>query len=200
MRSVAWLRRQCSNLQGPDMSCQKLDELLDAATLMPSPADSDAASTTQPIETRSRALDALLNRQLTALLDTLLIYERKKAQVNRVDGLIIGTGEADFTKGNTLYPLSYHGKRFQLIDVPGIEGDERKYAPMVREAVAKAHLVFYVNGTNKKPEKATAKKIRSYLKFGTQVCPLINAVMPIPTNSRTSSNLRQFMAKLPMRP
>jgi gas vesicle protein len=88
--------------------------------------------------------------------------------------LIIGTGEADFTKGNTLYPLNYKGKRFQLIDVPGIEGDESKYAHMVREAVAKAHLVFYVNGTNKKPEKATAQKIRSYLRLGTQVCPLIN--------------------------
>ena len=91
-----------------------------------------------------------------------------------MDGLIIGTGEADFTKGNTLYPLNYKGKRFQLIDVPGIEGDESKYAHMVREAIAKAHLVFYVNGTNKKPEKATAQKIRNYLRLGTQVCPLVN--------------------------
>lgn len=123
---------------------------------------------------RSSALDSLLNHQLTRLFDTLLIYERKKAQVHRVDGQIIGTGEADFTKGNTLYPLSYKGKRFQLIDVPGIEGDENKYAHMVREAVAKAHLVFYVNGTNKKPERATAQKIRTYLRLGTQVCPLIN--------------------------
>ena len=128
----------------------------------------------QHIEARSPALDALLNRQLITLLDMLLVYERQKAQVQRVDGLIIGTGEADFTKGNTLYPLNYKGKRFQLIDVPGIEGDESKYAHMVHEAVAKAHLVFYVNGTNKKPEKATAQKIRNYLRLGTQVCPLVN--------------------------
>lgn len=92
----------------------------------------------------------------------------------RVDGRIIGTGEADFTKGNTAYVLDYEGKTFQLVDVPGIEGDETKYAGMVHQAVAKAHLVFYVNGTNKKPEKATAEKIRSYLRRGTQVCPLIN--------------------------
>ena len=156
------------------MSRNQLDELFEEATSMPSPVVPTAAPALQHIEARSPALDALLNRQLTTLLDTLLVYERKKAQVHRVDGLIIGTGEADFTKGNTLYPLSYKGKRFQLIDVPGIEGDEIKYAHMVREAVAKAHLVFYVNGTNKKPEKATAQKIRTYLRLGTQVCPLIN--------------------------
>lgn len=128
----------------------------------------------QRIETDSAALDSLLNHQLTTLFHTLLAYERKKTEVQRVDGLIIGTGEADFTKGNTLYPLTYKGKRFQLIDMPGIEGNESKYEHMVREAVAKAHLIFYVNGTNKKPERATAEKIRTYLRLGTQVCPLIN--------------------------
>ncbi|MBS7348621.1 MAG: hypothetical protein KIG95_00360 [Comamonas sp.] len=155
------------------MAAYELDELFEEATSMPSSVV-PTTSVFQHIEARSPALDALLNRQLITLLDMLLVYERQKAQVHRVDGLIIGTGEADFTKGNTLYPLNYKGKRFQLIDVPGIEGDESKYAHMVREAVAKAHLVFYVNGTNKKPEKATAQKIRNYLRLGTQVCPLVN--------------------------
>ena len=156
------------------MARHELDALFEEVTSVPSPVVPTAQPALQHIEAGSPALDALLNRHLTTLFDTLLIYERKKAQVHRVDGLIIGTGEADFTKGNTLYPLNYKGKRFQLIDVPGIEGDESKYAHMVREAVAKAHLVFYVNGTNKKPEKATAQKIRAYLRLGTQVCPLIN--------------------------
>ena len=156
------------------MSRHELDELFDEATSMPLPVAPDDVPVHQRIEARSPALDALLNQQLTALHDKLLAHERKKAHARRVDGLIIGTGEADFTKGNTLYPLNYKGKRFQLIDVPGIEGDESKYAHMVREAVAKAHLVLYVNGTNKKPEKATAEKIRSYLRLGSQVCPLVN--------------------------
>ena len=155
------------------MAAHELNELFEEATSMPSSVV-PTTSVFQHIEARSPALDALLNRQLITLLDMLLVYERQKAQVQRVDGLIIGTGEADFTKGNTLYPLNYKGKRFQLIDVPGIEGDESKYAHMVHEAVAKAHLVFYVNGTNKKPEKATAQKIRNYLRLGTQVCPLVN--------------------------
>jgi gas vesicle protein len=111
---------------------------------------------------------------LDGLLQSALAVARSRANKHRVDGLIIGTGEADFTKGNTVYTLNYQGKAFQLIDVPGIEGDEQKYASMVREAVAKAHLVFYVNGTNKKPESATAKKIGSYLRRGTQVCPIVN--------------------------
>lgn len=119
-------------------------------------------------------LDQLLNLQLPALLHAAIALENQKVNARRVDGRIIGTGEADFTKGNTLYTLNYYGKTFQLIDVPGIEGDEGKYAHIVREAVAKAHLVFYVNGTNKKPEKATAEKIRSYLRCGTQVCPIVN--------------------------
>lgn len=156
------------------MSRHELDELFDEATSTPLPVAPDDVPVHQRIEARSPALDALLNQQLTALHDKLLAHERKKAHARRVDGLIIGTGEADFTKGNTLYPLNYKGKRFQLIDVPGIEGDESKYAHMVREAVAKAHLVLYVNGTNKKPEKATAEKIRSYLRLGSQVCPLVN--------------------------
>jgi gas vesicle protein len=112
--------------------------------------------------------------QLPALLAPAMALETFKVNARRVDGRIIGTGEADFTKGNSLYTLYYKEKTFQLLDVPGIEGDESKYEHMIREAVAKAHLVFYINGTNKKPEKATAEKIRSYLRRGTQVCPIVN--------------------------
>lgn len=156
------------------MSCHGFDEPFDKTMSTFSLVVPATAPVLQKIDTQSPALDELINHRLTKFLEKLLAYERKSAQVHRVDGLIIGTGEADFTKGNTHYPLNYKGKRFQLIDVPGIEGDESKYAHMVREAVAKAHLVFYVNGTNKKPEKTTAQKIRTYLRLGTQVCPLIN--------------------------
>ncbi|WP_219862624.1 hypothetical protein [Vreelandella piezotolerans] len=101
-------------------------------------------------------------------------YAAAKTTCHRVDGEIIGTGKSDFTQGNVPYTLEYEGRTFELIDVPGIEGDESKFTGLVQEAVAKAHLVFYVNGTNKKPEKATAEKIRSYLRRGSSVCPLVN--------------------------
>ena len=111
---------------------------------------------------------------LSATSDAVLKVIRMQAEVDRVDGLIIGTGEADFTKDNVSYSLTYKDKPFSLVDVPGIEGDEAKYQPMVERAVAKAHLVFYVNGTNKKPEKTTAEKIKRYLRRGAKVCPIVN--------------------------
>uniref|UniRef100_UPI003F78FF39 hypothetical protein n=1 Tax=Chromobacterium amazonense TaxID=1382803 RepID=UPI003F78FF39 len=153
-----------------------LEDLYDEATCTASSKDKvNTIFKNRPaIKDVPAKLEELLNVLFPALLQTAIVCEKHKANLHRVDGHIIGTGEADFTKGNTFYTLNYKGKIFQLMDVPGIEGDETKYAHMVREAVAKAHLVFYVNGTNKKPEKATAEKIRSYLRHGTQVCPLVN--------------------------
>lgn len=153
----------------------ELDDLFASATGadMAVPSESGQAPL-PPVAGAPRELQRLLNVQLLALLQSIVTLEKQRGETYRVDGRIIGTGEADFTKGNTCYTLNYKGKIFQLVDVPGIEGDESKYAHMVRAAVAKAHLVFYVNGTNKKPEKATAEKIRNYLHRGTQVCPIVN--------------------------
>lgn len=119
-------------------------------------------------------IERLVDEFLPAVVVSAVRLEEARRLAVRVDGRIIGTGEADFTKGNSSFTLKFQEKTFQLIDVPGIEGDEKRFASMVQEAVARAHLVFYVNGTNKKPEKATAEKIRSYLRRGTQVCPLVN--------------------------
>ncbi|EGY5211101.1 DUF1269 domain-containing protein, partial [Salmonella enterica] len=117
----------------------------------------------------------LLDQSLSRLTQSVIRTEKLKNTSKRVDGLIIGTGESDFTKGNTHYDLHIDDKIFQLIDVPGIEGNESHYVHLVKEAIAQAHLVVYVNGTNKKPETTTARKIKSYLEYGTQVYPLINA-------------------------
>lgn len=157
-------------------SVMELDDLFDEVTRTTLAKDRSPQVTNRmpAIQAASEKLEKLLNIQLPALLQSAVALERSKINARRIDGEIIGTGVADFTKGNTCYTLNYKDKTFQLIDVPGIEGDESKYAYMVREAVAKAHLVFYVNGTNKKPEKATAEKIRSYLRRGTQVCPIVN--------------------------
>ncbi|PWR21097.1 GTPase [Zavarzinia aquatilis] len=122
----------------------------------------------------SNAVDELLKSFLPALKASVIELEQRRSIVARVDGQIIGTGQADFTTTNTFYTLNFEGKAFQLVDVPGIEGDERRFEATVKQAIARAHLVFYVNGTNKKPEKATAEKIRSYLNRGTQVVPLVN--------------------------
>ncbi|EOJ4698144.1 MULTISPECIES: hypothetical protein [Enterobacteriaceae] len=134
------------------------------------------ASTTSVRSQRKSSLNIqeLLNKTLPHLVQTIIRNERLKNTLLQVDGLIIGTGEADFTKGNTRYALHIDDKTFHLLDVPGIEGNESRYISQVKEAIAEAHMVVYVNGTNKKPETATAEKIKSYLEYGTQVYPLVN--------------------------
>ncbi|MEX8501150.1 hypothetical protein [Leptothrix ochracea] len=133
-----------------------------------------AKKTLAPIVGAPGLMGTLVNELLPRFHDASVMLERARQHAVRVDGKIIGTGEADFTKGNTLYTLNFKGKTFQLMDVPGIEGNESQYADLVRQAVAKAHLVFYVNGTNKKPEAITAQKIKSYLRRGTQVYSILN--------------------------
>lgn len=134
------------------------------------------ASTTSVRSQRKSSLNIqeLLNKTLPHLVQAVIRNERLKNTLLQVDGLIIGTGEADFTKGNTRYALHIDDKTFYLLDVPGIEGNESRYISQVKEAIAEAHMVVYVNGTNKKPETATAEKIKSYLEYGTQVYPLVN--------------------------
>lgn len=108
------------------------------------------------------------------LLNSMTMIKEKKSLASKIDGVIIGTGEADFTKGNVAYEFMDNGRPFQLLDVPGIEGDESKYESFVEQAVAKAHLVFYINGTNKKPEVETAKKIKHYLRRDAYVFAICN--------------------------
>ncbi|EMG94454.1 hypothetical protein HMPREF1400_00681 [Helicobacter pylori GAM119Bi] len=42
------------------------------------------------------------------------------------DGAIIGDGRSDFTLKTQSYPFQYNHQNFILLDVPGIEGDEKK--------------------------------------------------------------------------
>ncbi len=57
--------------------------------------------------------------------------ERKKqAILNELhslqDGAIIGDGRSDFTLKTRSYPFQYNHQTFTLLDVPGIEGNEKK--------------------------------------------------------------------------
>lgn len=151
----------------------KIDHLFEEATQQASAATPPPVALL-PLHDAPERLRALLNTDLPAVLLSSIAVEQKRQGAKRVDGTIIGTGVEDFTTDNTCYSLRYKDKTFQLFDVPGIEGNESKYSAMVKAAVAKGHLVVYVNGTNKKPEKATAEKIRAYLNRGTRVSPVVN--------------------------
>lgn len=89
-----------------------------------------------------------------------ILFDDKR---KKEDGLIVGDGRHDFTKTYEEYHLSISGHDFTLIDVPGIEGNEAEFKDVIKTALHKAHCVFYVQGHNKKPDRATAEKIKKYL-------------------------------------
>lgn len=120
------------------------------------------------------SLSELVSDRLPTLLKQQKELERLQRCAEQIDGEIVGTGRADFTQDNVIYEFNHQGKSFHLIDVPGIEGNESKYEKMVQAAIAKAHLVFYVNGTNKKPEAETAQKIKHYLNRDAKVYAICN--------------------------
>lgn len=95
-----------------------------------------------------------------------------------IDGDIIGTGRRDYTQDVTGYTLHYKNKDFVLYDVPGIEGNEKKYESVIQKAVNKAHLVFFITGDTKEIEPATAEKIKKYLRNDTDVYSIINLHLP----------------------
>lgn len=90
------------------------------------------------------------------------------------DGLIVGDGRHDFTKTYEEYKMSIGGHRFTLIDVPGIEGNEDEFKDVIQTALHKAHCIFYIQGHNKKPDEATAKKIKKYLGDWVKVYSIYN--------------------------
>lgn len=126
--------------------------------------------------------DRKCNISLCSFRDELLNAVNKKIELIdkrlsafQVDGSIIGTGEADFTKGNTKYVFNYKGKKFHLIDVPGIEGDESRFTDCIKQALSEAHLVFFVHRGDKNPESGTLEKIKTYLKRNSSIVLILNS-------------------------
>ncbi|EKE85697.1 50S ribosome-binding GTPase family protein [Helicobacter pylori R036d] len=60
------------------------------------------------------------------------------------DGAIIGDGRSDFTLKTRSYSFQYNHQNFTLLDVPGIEGSEKKVIDQISNATQKAHAIFYV--------------------------------------------------------
>ena len=100
-----------------------------------------------------------------------ILFDDKR---KKEDGLIVDDGRHDFTKTYEEYHLSIAGHPFTLIDVPGIEGNESEFKDVIKTALHKAHCIFYVQGHNKKPDRATAEKIKKYLGDWVKVYSIYN--------------------------
>lgn len=96
------------------------------------------------------------------------------------DGAIIGDGRSDSTLETESYTLKHNNQSFVLLDVPWIEGDEKKVKQQISNATKKAHAIFYVTKTPAPPQKGeerkggTIEKIQNQLDSQTEVYTLFN--------------------------
>ncbi len=96
------------------------------------------------------------------------------------DGATIGDGRSDSTLETKSYTLKHNHQSFVLLDVPGIEGDEKKVKQQISNATKKAHAIFYVTKTPTSPQKGeegkegTIEKIQKQLDSQTEVYTLFN--------------------------
>ncbi|WP_313603404.1 hypothetical protein [Comamonas jiangduensis] len=96
------------------------------------------------------------------------------------DGQIIGNGRSDFTLKSQAYRFSVGNQKFQLIDVPGIEGDEKQVMSAIDATVKTAHAVFYVTrnatppGSGSDGKEGTIDKIKRQLGKQTEVWAIFN--------------------------
>ena len=95
------------------------------------------------------------------------------------DGQIIGTGRSDYTLDTHGYEFQANDQRFELLDVPGIEGKEARVIHSILGAVHSAHAVFYVTGKPSAPQtgedkQGTLEKIRGHLGDQTEVWTIFN--------------------------
>ncbi len=110
------------------------------------------------------------------------LLELKKLQ----DGAIIGDGRSDFTLKIKSYTLKHGNKTFTLLDVPGIEGDEKKVIQQISNATQKAHAIFYVTKKPTPPQKkeekkeGTIEKIQKQLDSQTEVWTIFNKPITSP--------------------
>lgn len=109
--------------------------------------------------------------QKKLLKDELISLENKLLELE--DGQIIGNGGSDFTKSISSYKFSKNGQNFNILDVPGIEGNEKIVIDEIEKAVKKAHAVFYVY-KDRKIEKGTLEKIKEHLCSQTEVYSIFN--------------------------
>ncbi len=96
------------------------------------------------------------------------------------DGATIGDGRSDFTLKTQSYSFQYNHQTFTLLDVPGIEGSEKKVIDQISNATQKAHAIFYVTKTPNPPQKGeerkegTIEKIQKQLDSQTEVWAIFN--------------------------
>ncbi len=83
----------------------------------------------------------------------------ERAELEKLqDGAIIDNGRSDSTLETKSYTLKHNNQSFVLLDVPGIEGNEKKVKQQISDATQKAHAIFDVTKTPAPPQKEKREK------------------------------------------
>ncbi|UOS32159.1 hypothetical protein MPG02_04015 [Helicobacter pylori] len=105
----------------------------------------------------------------------------ERAELEKLqDGAIIDNGRSDSTLETKSYTLKHNNQSFVLLDVPGIEGNEKKVKQQISDATRKAHAIFDVTKTPAPPQKGeegkegTIEKIQKQLDSQTEVWTIFN--------------------------
>lgn len=85
------------------------------------------------------------------------------------DGQIIGDGRSDFTQAVGEYPFEIEGKKFEILDLPGILGNEKEVQAAIDKGVEKAHVVFYVSKHPNPPQKGDEKSLGAIEKISQEL-------------------------------
>ena len=131
----------------------------------------------EEIASRPQQIQAALDARKSELAKVESSFEQL---VPLQDGGIIGTGRSDFTLLSNAYRFTAGGQNFQLVDVPGIEGDEKQVMSAIDASVKKAHAVFYVTrnatppGSGSDGQEGTIDKIKRQLGKQTEVWAIFN--------------------------
>jgi len=107
-------------------------------------------------------------------------------------GEAIGDGRPDYTRDTASHPCFCDDARFNLLDVPGIEGNEAKVAAEIESALHRAHIVFYVTADARPPQSSggdegrtgTLEKIKRQLKPQSKVWAVYNKKINNPSQIR----------------
>ncbi|NWK75549.1 hypothetical protein HYG93_14990 [Acinetobacter sp. SwsAc6] len=122
------------------------------------------------LENEKKAVEQQL-QQFEKMLEKLREFE---------DGQIMGDGRSDFTRESKEFLFDINGTQVKLIDVPGIEGDEKLVENEISKAVKKAHAVFYVTSKDAAPNEGTLQKIKMHLADQTEVWTVYNKPVTSP--------------------
>ena len=110
--------------------------------------------------------------------------------LTRGDGGSIGTGRKDHTR--EVSAASIRGMR--VLDMPGIEGNEKTVLDQIQAGLHRSHVILHVLPCDKAPERLTLEKVREHLRNEVVVFALIN-VFGTPNNFANAPALRELMCR-----